>query len=88
MPGRPVRGQSSDRTWVIVRPVSLTDDPGSGNVELSADPVSGKVSRDHVAAVLAAALQEPRSAGRIIYLRSGDTPVAQALETFLADSAS
>ena len=76
---------ASDRTWAIVRPVSLTDDPGSGSVELSADPVTGKVSRDDVAAVLAAALQEPRTAGRIIYLRSGETPVAEALETFLAD---
>ncbi|HVQ59686.1 MAG TPA: SDR family oxidoreductase [Solirubrobacterales bacterium] len=78
---------ASDRTWTIVRPVSLTDDPGSGTVEISADPVSGKVSRDDVAAVLAAALQEPRTAQQIMYLRSGDSSVAEALKRFLADSA-
>jgi uncharacterized protein YbjT (DUF2867 family) len=79
---------ASDRTWVIVRPVSLTDDPGSGRVEISAEPVSGEVSRDDVAAVLAAALQEPRSARRILYLRSGEASVAEALDAFLADTAS
>lgn len=79
---------ASDRTWVIVRPVSLTDDPGSGRVEISADPVRGKVSRDDVAAVLAAALQEPRSARRILYLRSGESSVAEALDAFLAGSGS
>ena len=46
------------------------------------------MGRDDVAAVLAAALHEPRTAGRIVYLRSGDTPVAEALEAFLADPAS
>jgi uncharacterized protein YbjT (DUF2867 family) len=79
---------ASDRTWVIVRPVSLTDDPGSGTVEISADPVRGKVSRDDVAAVLAAALHEPRTGRRIMYLRSGEAPVAAALGAFLAGSSS
>jgi uncharacterized protein YbjT (DUF2867 family) len=30
---------ASDLDWTIVRPGSLTDDPGSGRVTLSADPV-------------------------------------------------
>lgn len=75
---------ASDRVWTIVRPTFLTDDPGSGRVQISLDPVKGKVSRDDVAAVLAAVLHEPRTARRILYVRSGDTPVAEALETFLA----
>jgi uncharacterized protein YbjT (DUF2867 family) len=79
---------ASDRAWVIVRPVSLTDDPDSGRVEISADPVRGKVSRDDVAAGLAAARGVPRAARRIMYLRSGEASVAEALDAFLADTAS
>jgi nucleoside-diphosphate-sugar epimerase len=78
---------ASDRVWTIVRPTSLTDDPGSGRVQISSDPVKGKVSRDDVAAVLAAVLHEPRTARRILYVRSGDIPVAEALEAFLAGAA-
>ena len=45
---------ASDREWTIVRPVSLTDDPGTGRVRLAAERLDGEVSRDDVAAVLAA----------------------------------
>jgi len=74
---------ASDRDWTIVRPGSLTDDPGSGRVTLSADPVRDRVARDDVAAVLAAVLAEPRSAGRTFYAIEGDDPVDEALEALL-----
>jgi len=74
---------ASDRDWTIVRPGSLTDDPGSGRVTLSADPVRDRVARDDVAAVLAAVLAEPRSAGRTFYVIAGDDPVDEALEALL-----
>ncbi len=75
---------ASDRAWVIVRPTALSDDPGSGKVRVGTDPVQGKVSRDDVAAVFAALAHEPRAAGRVMYLRSGEDPIAEALEGFLA----
>ena len=53
----------SDRDWTIARPGSLTDEPGTGRVRLDTEPFRGKVSRDDVAAVLAAVLHEPASAG-------------------------
>lgn len=74
---------ASDRDWTIVRPGSLTDDPGTGRVTLSAEPVRDKVARDDVAAVLAAVLAEPRSAGVTFYVIGGDDPIDDALEALL-----
>jgi uncharacterized protein YbjT (DUF2867 family) len=70
---------ASDRAWTILRPGRLTDDPGSGQVSLTPAPARGEVPRDDVAAVLAALLLEPRSAGLTLYVNSGDTPVAAAI---------
>jgi uncharacterized protein YbjT (DUF2867 family) len=74
----------SDRAWTIVRPGLLTDDPGAGSVRIATEPFRGQVSRDDVAAVLAALLQEPRSAKLILYVNAGDDPVEQALATVLS----
>jgi uncharacterized protein YbjT (DUF2867 family) len=70
---------ASDRTWTIVRPVSLTDDPGTGRVRVTTDPVRGEISRDDVAAVLAAVLATPGAARRILYVTAGDDPVGDAV---------
>ena len=75
---------TSDRAWTIVRPGSLTDDPGNGTVHIDVDPVRGKISRDDVAAVLDAALHEPRSVHMILYVIAGEDPVEEALEAALA----
>jgi uncharacterized protein YbjT (DUF2867 family) len=72
-----VRG--SDREWTIVRPGALTDEPGTGRVSISTGPFRGKVSREDVAAVLAAVLGEHPSIGKILYLNGGDDPIEQAL---------
>ena len=71
---------ASDRDWTIVRPGPLTDDPGTGRVRLAIEPFRADVTRDDVAAVLAAALPEQRSHGVTMYLGGGDDPVEQALE--------
>ena len=56
--------QQSGLDFTIVRPGRLTDDPGSGRVALGENVGRGQVSRDDVAAVLAAVLGSPgRSAG-------------------------
>ena len=70
---------AGDREWTIVRPVSLTDTPGTGRVRLDVERLAGRVSRDDVAAVLAAVLHEPRSAHLILYLTDGDDPIGDAL---------
>ncbi|MER6537781.1 SDR family oxidoreductase [Streptomyces sp900105755] len=65
--------------WTILRPGMLTDAPGSGRVRLAEHTDRGQVPRDDVAAVLAALLHEPRTAGRILELISGSTPVEEAV---------
>jgi uncharacterized protein YbjT (DUF2867 family) len=69
----------SDRDWTVVRPGILTDHPGSGRVRVQASPIRAEVTRDDVAAVLAAVLAEPRSAGLTLYVVGGDDPVEEAL---------
>jgi uncharacterized protein YbjT (DUF2867 family) len=66
--------------YTIVRPGGLTDDPGTGKVEL-AESVghSGSITRDDVALVLAECLNAPNAAGKSFDLLNGDTPVSEAI---------
>jgi len=71
---------ASDLEWTIVRPGRLTDDPGTGRVDVA--PSFGslrEVTRDDVAAVLAGCLDEPRTVRATFELLQGDTPIAEAL---------
>jgi uncharacterized protein YbjT (DUF2867 family) len=64
----------------IVRPGSLTDDPGTGLVRATRElGHRGPVPRDDVAAVLAACLTTPATIGVTFELFAGDTPIAEAL---------
>jgi uncharacterized protein YbjT (DUF2867 family) len=70
----------SDLVWTIVRPGGLTDDAGTGQVEVAESLGRyGQVPRDDVAAVLAACLEEPATEGKVFEVLAGDTPIAQAL---------
>jgi uncharacterized protein YbjT (DUF2867 family) len=72
--------RASGLDWTIVRPGSLTDDPGTGLVKVSRELGNrGPVPRDDVAAVLAACLTTPATIGQTFELFAGDTPVAEAL---------
>jgi len=73
-----VRGRAG-LDWTILRPGRLTDDPGTGAVTLAASTGRGAVSRDDVAAVIAALLGEPGTAGQTLELISGDVPVRDAV---------
>jgi uncharacterized protein YbjT (DUF2867 family) len=66
--------------YTIVRPGSLTDEPGTGLVAV-ADHLGrwGSIPRDDVAAVLLATLDGDRAIGRTIEVVSGDIPIEQAL---------
>lgn len=73
-----VQGQES-LDWTILRPGSLTDDPGTGLVRLEARTGRGHVPRDDVAAVLAELLDTPATSGLVLELISGSTPVSVAV---------
>jgi uncharacterized protein YbjT (DUF2867 family) len=73
-----VRSSGLDHT--IVRPGSLTDEPGTGLVTVSAELGNrGPVPRDDVAAVLAAVLTTPHTIGATFELFAGETPIPAAL---------
>jgi uncharacterized protein YbjT (DUF2867 family) len=71
---------ASGLDYTILRPGSLTDDPGTGRVRLTTElGGTGRVPRDDVAAVLAELLAAPHTAGVTAELFSGDVPVAEAV---------
>jgi uncharacterized protein YbjT (DUF2867 family) len=71
--------RATDLAWTIIRPGRLTDEAATGLVALGPDVARGDVTRADVAAVLAAVLDEPASAGRQWNLVNGDVPVGRAV---------
>jgi uncharacterized protein YbjT (DUF2867 family) len=70
----------------ILRPGPLSDDLEVGRVALAAPGLQRRtVTRDDVAAVLAALLAEPaeRTSGLVLEVMGGDTPVAEAVDSVL-----
>ena len=67
---------SSGLDYTIVRPGRLTDHPGTGRVRIGRD---GEIPREDVAAVLAAVLHEPGTAGLTFDLVGGDVPIDDAV---------
>jgi uncharacterized protein YbjT (DUF2867 family) len=63
----------------VVRPGGLTNDAGTGRVNLGESVPRGQVPRDDVAAVLAAVLDSPNTIGRTVDLIGGETPIADAV---------
>ena len=70
--------------WVILRPGTLTDQPGTGKVRAGAAIPYGEVSRDNVAAVLTQIIATPGLSRRVVELTDGDVPADKALAA-LAD---
>jgi uncharacterized protein YbjT (DUF2867 family) len=69
----------SDRDWTVVRPGMLTDDPGTRRVQVQEDPIRAAVTRDDVAAVLAAVVDESRAVKKVLYVVGGEVPIEDAL---------
>ncbi|TIC86477.1 SDR family oxidoreductase [Nocardioides sp. GY 10127] len=71
--------RASDLAWTILRPATLTDDAPTGRVLLAETVERGSISRSDVAAVLAALLADPSTAGVQVELVDGPHTVAEAL---------
>jgi uncharacterized protein YbjT (DUF2867 family) len=70
--------RSRDLDWTVVRPGRLTDDPGSGRVQVGTLS-RGAVPRADVAAVLAAVLHTDATIGTTFDLLSGEDSIEAAL---------
>lgn len=68
--------------WTILGPGSLTDKPGTGQIDVDPAPGqgTGQTSRSNTAIVAAAVLDLPETAGRTIEFRDGTLPVSAALQ--------
>ncbi|WP_256774262.1 MULTISPECIES: SDR family oxidoreductase [unclassified Stenotrophomonas] len=71
---------ASDLDWVILRPGTLSDAPGTGRVTLGPAIAYGDVPREDVAATLVGLVEHPALRHRIIELTQGDVPVDEALD--------
>ncbi|SIO90508.1 NAD(P)H-binding protein [Nocardiopsis sp. JB363] len=74
-----LRQRDLDLDWTILRPGGLTDEPGTGLVALDEDVERDTVTREDVAAVIVALLNEPGTVGRVLNLVNGETPVVDAV---------
>jgi len=77
--------QASGLGWTIVRPGGLTNDVGTGQVDLGHRLVGGTVPRADVAATVVACLADPATARRSFDLVAGATPIEAALTAFTGD---
>lgn len=75
--------RARDLDWTILRPGRLTDEQPTGTVQLEDRVPHGSISRADVAQVLAALLHEPRSAGLVLELVSGDLAIDSAITATL-----
>jgi uncharacterized protein YbjT (DUF2867 family) len=72
-----VRSRAGLQT-TVVRPGGLTDEPGTGRVQIAESTGRGTIPRADVAAVLLAVLDSPATAGRTFEVIAGQTPIGAA----------
>ncbi|KAK9718835.1 hypothetical protein K7432_005167 [Basidiobolus ranarum] len=72
--------QQDDLDWTILRPGLLSDAPGTGKVSLGKTGLSTDITRDDVAAVLVALLDQPQSKHLALDLINGDTSINEAVK--------
>ncbi len=70
---------TTDLDWLIIRPGTLLDEPGTGHVTAGPAITYGSISRGDVAAFIAAALFEPELNRTAIEITAGDQPIHTAV---------
>lgn len=72
--------EASGLDYTVVKPGGLTDDPGTGRLELAPVlPRGGTVPREDVAALVTELFLQGRGLGQAFEVVSGDTPLAECL---------
>ncbi|AYE97339.1 NAD-dependent dehydratase [Mycobacterium paragordonae] len=69
--------RASELDWTVLGPGRLTLDPGTGHIAVG--KAKGEVSREDVAAVVAATLADDATIRRTIDFNNGDVPIADAV---------
>jgi uncharacterized protein YbjT (DUF2867 family) len=67
--------------YTVVRPGGLTDDPGTGTVQVADQLDTGQVTRDDVAAVIAECLVADNTIGKAFDLLNDGTPIPDAVRS-------
>ncbi|PYZ94007.1 NAD-dependent dehydratase [Salipaludibacillus keqinensis] len=76
--------QNSSLTYTVLRPGSLSNDPGKGTItaKISLDDLNSNIPREDVANVAVNALTIEETFNSTIELLTGDTAIGEALKTF------
>lgn len=69
----------TDRDWVIVRPSALSNDPGTGHVDLGLAKFHEEITRDDVAETVVEVLRQPGVTRIILEVTAGSTLIADAV---------
>ncbi|VDB92257.1 unnamed protein product [Peniophora sp. CBMAI 1063] len=70
--------------WSILRPGTLSDEPGTGKASIGRTHLPPRISRDDVALALSVLVDRPDAAGLAIDIVGGDTPIVEGLDAFIA----
>ncbi|TDW31403.1 SDR family oxidoreductase [Cryobacterium psychrophilum] len=73
--------RGTDLAWTILGPSALNLDAATGLVTVGTGPSTESTSRENVALVAAAVLNEPATVGRFIEFTDGATPIDTAITT-------
>lgn len=73
--------EGSGLDYTIIRPGSLTNDPGTGKVEVAEDLEHEQISREDVASAIIASLENDQTTGKAFDIVRGETPIEEVLKT-------
>jgi uncharacterized protein YbjT (DUF2867 family) len=75
---------NSGLDWIILRPSSLKNTPGTGRVSIGLANFHTEISRDDVAATVVALLNAPQTTRKILELTEGTQVIADAVPALLS----
>ncbi|MFC7487598.1 SDR family oxidoreductase [Knoellia sp. CPCC 206453] len=75
--------RESSLDWTVLGPSTLTDDPGTGRIEVGEGLASSHVTRDDVATVAAYVVKHDVFARTTVLFNNGDTPIKLALDAIV-----
>ena len=75
---------NSGLDWIILRPSSLKDAPGAGQVSLGLANFHTEITRDDLASTVVALLNAPEIRKKILEVTEGDQPIASAVSALLS----